>query len=785
MSTNESKKVPMEIFSRFAYQMSMREDQATFASGNAASKLLASPLQFVKGVGPAKATLLARLNLQTVQDLLFHFPVSHVDRKVVTPIRAARVGQPANIVAQIIDMTAKRFNGKEQITAYLRDAGGDQIQAVWWNPWVADRLTPNRWGFFAGKITSFGERRQLSNAEFEILDDGELDAGGARTATGPSFGRIVPIYNLRPKTRSPEGAPAPEIRINQNILRKVVWNALENGAAEQLLDQLPEWVRQSRGLMSLAEAVRKFHFPETWDERNEARHRLVFEELYVISLGVALRRAQVERAAGAVKLPLGPTVLQRIEARLPFTLTATQRQAFRQIAADMGRATPMNRLLQGDVGSGKTAVAVSALLLCVAHGHQAALLAPTEALAIQHYRTLTKLLQNSRVEIGLLNGAMGLRARGEFLDRLKSGTVHIALGTHALLEPGVEFKSLALAIVDEQHKFGVRQRMTLRAKGRAPHVLVMTATPIPRTLTLTLYGDLDLSVLSEPPPGRGEIVTQWLTESDRPKLHRLILEEARKGHSTYVVLPRIKGEKALDTDEEISEDDELPIETPLAEKPQKKRAAPSRLPKTLWGGDVKGAEQEFKRLKEHLPTLRVELLHGRLANAEKQRVLELLAAGKIDVLVSTQVIEVGIDLPTATVMCIENAERFGLSALHQLRGRVGRSERKSWCPFFAETELEDARERLKAFEKTRDGFQLAETDFKLRGPGQFFGTNQSGMPELRVADLLADTPILAEALEAAKKTAHVDPTLKHAEHADLKLRLKEVLGKRMGLVDVG
>lgn len=758
----------------------MHTDQATFATGNAESRILASPLQFVKGVGPAKATLLARLNLHTIQDLLFHFPVSHVDRKEVTPIRGARVGQSVNLVAQIIDVKAKRFSGKEQITALLRDANGDQLQSVWWNPWVADRLTPNRWGFFSGKMTAFAERKQLSNAEFEILDDGELDAGGARTATGPSFGRIVPIYNLRPKTRSTEGALAPEIRMNQNILRKVVWKALEDGAAEQLLDQLPEWVRQSRGLMGLAETVRKFHFPETWDERNEARHRLVFEELYVISLGVALRRAQVERAAGALKLPLGPTVLQRIEARLPFTLTNSQRQAFSQIAADMGGSTPMNRLLQGDVGSGKTAVAVAALLLCVAHGHQAVLLAPTEALALQHHRTLTKLLQNSRVEIGLLNGGMKLAARNEFLDRLKAGTIHIALGTHALLEPGVEFKSMALAIVDEQHKFGVRQRMTLRAKGRAPHVLVMTATPIPRTLTLTLYGDLDLSVLSEPPPGRGEIVTKWMDEADRPKLHRLIIEEARKGHSTYVVLPRIKGETYLDSDEEILEEEELPPSAVPDDKPKKKR-----LPKSLWGGDIKGAEQEFKRLKDHLPTLRVELLHGRLASAEKQRVLELLAAGKIDVLVSTQVIEVGIDLPTATVMVIENADRFGLSALHQLRGRVGRSERKSWCLFFADSEAEDARERLKAFEKTRDGFQLAETDFKIRGPGQFFGTNQSGMPELKVADLLTDTQILAEALEAAKKTAHVDPTLKREEHAELKQRLKEVLGRRIGLVDVG
>jgi len=396
-------------------------------------------------------------------------------------------------------------------------------------------------------------------------------------------------------------------------------------------------------------------------------------------------------------------------------------------------------------------------------------------------------LKNSRVEIGLLSGALNLSARNDFLNRLKSGAIHIAIGTHALLEPGVEFNSLALAVVDEQHKFGVRQRMTLRAKGRAPHVLVMTATPIPRTLTLTLYGDLDLSVLNEMPPGRGEIVTQWFEESDRPKMHRMILEEARKGHSTYVVFPRIKGETLADDDDEI-----WPIEPQPSFEPRPQgsgemplaRARGSKLPKSLWS-DVKGAEQEFNRLKAHLPTLRVELLHGRLPSAEKQRVLELLAAQKIDVLVSTQVIEVGIDLPTATVMVIENAERFGLSALHQLRGRIGRSERKSWCLFFANPTLEEATQRLKAFEKTRDGFKLAETDFKLRGPGQFFGTNQSGMSELKVADLLADTPILSDALEAAKKTVHVDPTLKHAEHTLLRKRVTEVLGKRMGLVDVG
>ena len=749
----------------------------TFSPGTRANELLTRALQFFKGVGPVKAGLLARLNLQTIQDLLFHFPVAHKDRASITPIRALGSGRDANVVAQVIDMTAKRFNGKEQIKAYLMDASGAQIQAIWWNPWVADRLTPNRWGFFSAKVSSFGERKQLSNAEFEIFDDDEFDAKSGEMATGPSFGRIVPVYNLRPKHRLPDGQTPPEIRINQNALRKIVWDALELGAAEELRDQLPESMRREHKLMPLAQAVKQFHFPDSFGHVKEARRRLVFEELFVISLGVALRRAQVERAAVSVRLPLVPAIANRIQARLPFTLTETQQKAFKQIAADMARATPMNRLLQGDVGSGKTAVAVSALLLCVAHGHQAALLAPTVALATQHHRTLSNLLENSRVEIGLLRGGSGTLARAEFLEKLSAGTLHIAIGTHALLEPGVQFKSLALAVVDEQHKFGVSQRMALRSKGRAPHVLVMTATPIPRTMTLTLYGDLDVSRIDAPPPGRGEIVTKWMDEAGRPRAYKYILDEAKKGHSTYIVLPRILGETSDDGEQDPFEDS-IGTETPK----KKSRAKPGQA--KLWT-DVKGAEEEFKRIKEHLPTLKVELLHGRLASAEKQRVLALLAEAKIDVLVSTQVIEVGIDLATATVMLIENAERFGLSGLHQLRGRVGRSERKSYCLFFSDSLTEEAEERLDAFEKTRDGFEIAETDFKLRGPGQFFGTRQSGLPELKVADLLQDTGILSEARDAAFKIVRADVSLAQPENAPLKARVMEVLGARLGLVDVG
>jgi ATP-dependent DNA helicase RecG len=483
---------------------------------------------------------------------------------------------------------------------------------------------------------------------------------------------------------------------------------------------------------------------------------------------VALRRAQVARYAAPRRMPLNAAIEVRIAARLPFTLTPSQQRVFQEIARDMAAPHPMNRLLQGDVGSGKTAVAVSALLLCVAHGQQAVLLAPTEVLAEQHFRTLQKMLANSRVKISLLRGASTEKERTEVLADLASGAAHIAVGTHALLEPDVKFQSLSLVIVDEQHKFGVAQRMSLRQKGRSPHVLVMTATPIPRTLTLTLYGDLDVSRIDEPPPGRGEIVTKWITEAARADVYRLIVTEARKGHATYVVLPRI--------------DEDTPLDDPPDDEPGKK---PKKRPATKLWNEVKGAEAELKRLRAHLPTLRIDLLHGRMKGDEKDAVLTKLREGKIDVLVSTQVIEVGIDLPGATVMVIENAEMFGLSALHQLRGRVGRSELKSYCLFFANANNEEGEKRLKTFTATRDGFKIAEADFQLRGPGQFFGTAQSGMPELKVADLLRDEKILAEAREAAFDLVARDPQLAAPEHAALKRRLKEVLGGKLGLVDMG
>lgn len=738
---------------------------------------LARTLQFFKGVGPKKFELLQRLLLETVEDLLFFFPVDHKDRASLTPIDRLTPGMEANVRAQILDLQAKTIyhKGKHRVEALLRDPSGE-IRAVWWNPYVADKLSQSAWAFFTGKVvTNKKGFLELAGPDFEILAREEEDddapapvlplAAHALAPTapppvvqGPDFGRIVPIYNLRPKQRRADGTEAPEVKLSQPVLRKLVWQALESGAPDALSDDLPVALLKRRGLPVLPEAVRQFHFPPSFERRDAARKRVAYEELFLLSLGVGLRRAQVASRTASRKLPVTETIRKRIEARLPFPFTGAQARAFGEIAADLARAQPMNRLLQGDVGSGKTAVAVAGMLSAVAHGAQAALLAPTEILAEQHARTLHALLEGSRVNVGLLRGGRAKKQREVFLERLGAGDVHIAVGTHALLSEDVRFKDLALVVVDEQHKFGVEQRMALRAKGAAPHVLVMTATPIPRTLSLTLYGDLDVSVIDEFPPGRGEVLTRWVKEEDRPKVYKLIIDESRKGHATYVVLPRIDGDAA-------------------------ESVAPAKSGK-LWN-EIKGVEDEVKRLRAHLPTLRFGMLHGRLSGEEKDAVLKQLRGGEIDVLVSTLVVEVGIDLPTATVMLIENAERFGLASLHQLRGRIGRSERKSYCVFFAETATEDAEERLKAFARTRDGFELAEEDFRLRGPGQFFGTAQSGLPELKVADLFRDRELLMQAREDAFALLARDTKLALPEHAGLKQRVRQLFAQRLGLVDMG
>ncbi|MFL5368540.1 MAG: ATP-dependent DNA helicase RecG, partial [Myxococcales bacterium] len=561
-----------------------------------------------------------------------------------------------------------------------------------------------------------------------------------------SFGRVVPVY---PEI---EGIPA-------RTYRRIARQAVEQYAAT-LREELPEELRRRRGLWPLAEAVRESHFPErnaptaaaAGRPSGEPHRRLAFEELFLVQLGLALRRRGVKVEPG-IAFRGSDESIARIEAEMPWPLTSAQKRAIAEIAADMRKAEPMNRLLQGDVGSGKTAVALCAALVAVEDGYQAALMAPTEILAEQHARSLRALLRERRsVHVELVTGSLGTRERAHADRLVRGGAAHIVVGTHALAEEGTEFHRLGLAVIDEQHRFGVLTRARLMSKGRRPDVLVMTATPIPRTLALTVYGDLDSSVLDELPPGRTPIATRVYRDAARERAYEVIRKELRAGRQAYVVLPLVEeSEKLL---------------------------------------DVKAATKERDRLAaEVFQGVPIGLVHGRQSAAERTQAMERFRRGDDRILVATTVIEVGVDVPNATVMLIEHAERFGLSQLHQLRGRVGRGAAKSHCLLVTGTTGAEwgpvARDRLKVMEETTDGFRIAQADLDLRGPGEFLGTRQSGLPELSVAELGRDQKILTEAREEAFALVEADPDLSRPQNAKLREALQARWGGRLSLARVG
>jgi ATP-dependent DNA helicase RecG len=690
---------------------------------------LDTPLQFLKGVGPQRATLLAKLGLETVADALLHLPRRHEDRSQLTPLGRLAVGPEPRTCAGTVAGMSPPPRGRPQVPLFvtLRDPTGF-LRAVWFGqPYLARIFQRGQRLIVHGKIQPPNRGSgalEMRVDDYEIVEDAEDET--------LHTGRLVPVY---PRTAG----------LQQRPLRALLKRLVDAHAAA-VPELLPVGVLARRGLLPLGEALRAGHFPATEAERAAGLRRLVFDDFLILEVGLAIRRNREGRRPGLALNPPGE-LARRLRAALPFALTGAQERVWKEIRTDMAAPYPMNRLLQGDVGSGKTIVACLAILTAIEAGYHAARMAPTEILAEQHAMTLGRLLVPLGVEVTLLTNATRGKARRERLEALRAGAVACVVGTHALVQKSVGFKRFGLAVVDEQHRFGVVQRAILRGKGESPDVLVMTATPIPRTLALTLYGDLDVSVLDEMPPGRQRIVTGVRDEKGRARVYAFLREQMQAGRQVYVVYPLVEESEVL---------------------------------------DLRAATDMARRLQSEIfPEFRVGLLHGRMSFAEKDGVMGEFRSGAIQLLVSTTVIEVGIDVPNATVMLVEHAERFGLSQLHQLRGRVGRGSERSYCILMSAGASEEARRRLAAMEETGDGFRIAEADLGIRGPGDFFGTRQSGLPAFRVADLLRDAALLEEARQEAFALVAADPDLARPEHRALRAALLARWRGKLDLASVG
>ena len=671
---------------------------------------LTDDVTVLKGIGSKKAALLAEQGIFTLNDIIMRFPRKYEDRREIVPVSDLKPGKDQLIQVKVLSRrySGFRFKKKSPLLLLCEDDSG-RIEIVFFNgSYIANLFNAGAEYMFYGRVTENRGGLQMVHPEFHRKGDPNDIRG------------IIPVYSAT------EG-------VSQNEYRKMVH------ACEPLIDDIPEWLPgdlpEKYRLADPPFAIRNIHFPEDEKKIRQARYRLIFDELLTLETGMlSIRGDMANRKTGAV---IDPSSADEFIRTLPFDLTEGQKEAWKDISADLSSHKAMNRLIQGDVGSGKTVIAEMAMFAAVKSGYQAVMMAPTEILAKQHFKTLTDDLSMLGIRVGILTGSMKQKDKNETLERLASGDIDVLVGTHALIEPGVQFKSLGLAITDEQHRFGVEQRHMLSGKGEGINIMVMTATPIPRTLAVIIYGDLDISQIRTMPEGRQKIITKIAHNEDRMVMYDFIKKKLRQGQQAYVVAPL------------ISESDKI---------------------------DASSAEELYEELSDLFRGFRLALLHGNIDSAEKDRIMTDFADHKIDMLVSTVVIEIGINVPNATVMVIENCERFGLAQMHQLRGRVGRGSSKSYCFLVMEHESDIAVERAKILTESSDGFRIAEEDLVLRGPGEIFGTRQHGIPELNISDLVSHADVLEKAKQAAIEILHDDPHLTHKENLPLKKRVKAMFG---------
>jgi len=686
-------------------------------------------IQYLKGVGPARKKLFENLGISTLEDFVYFFPRRYEDRTQLTPLSQVKLGEYQTVTGKVAVRGSRRsWYSKKHVYELVIEDGRGRIFAVWFNQaYLAQYFHPGQQVILYGKVDMYKNRLQMVAPEYELIDSEEDQA--------LSMGRIVPIY---PLTRG----------VTQRFLRKMMRACLDQHG-DEMTDILPVWLRNKHQLTNIKSSIENIHFPATLEAQTQAHRRVSFEEFFLFQLSVIKRRESIVQKTG-VAHQINLDLVNEYSRSFPFSLTSAQARVIREIAADMQKSSPMLRLLQGDVGCGKTIVALFGCVAAARNGQQAALMAPTEILARQHYQTITKILNQGpfkNIRVALLLSSLRNGEKDEVHARLKKGEVDIVVGTHALLSEAVGFARLSFVVIDEQHKFGVKQRALLSSKGTNPDVLVMTATPIPRTLSLTLFGDLDVSTIDELPKGRGQITTRHFSSEHAPEVYKIAREKVETGEQVYIVYPIIAESEKL---------------------------------------DLKAAETMYKHFeKNEFKGLKLGLIHGQMKKEDGDEVMARFKKGEIQILVATTVLEVGVDVPNANVMIVEHAERFGLSQLHQLRGRIGRGSKDGSCFLIADPVTEESFARLRAIAGTTDGFKIAEQDLLIRGPGHYFGRHQHGLNELRFANPATELDILQLARQEAVELLHQDPAMRQLQNHVLRMTMLQRYPNYLDYVEAG